>query len=130
MWLQNGESLRRDKFGRRESEGALSAHGVRKVADQGEGLDVQVAEHYVRLPPAYQLDDIGVDLSAEERHCSSWAKAPRGDTRGVEPKRLARGVSRGQANGGRDVMREHIAGPGRSRERCVQRRVGRSIRGA
>ena len=52
----------------RESEGAVGDHGGSKIAHERKSLGVQVAKHGVGLPSADQTNDVGVNVTAEERH--------------------------------------------------------------
>ena len=47
---------------------ASQEHAARKIVDEGEGLEVEIAEHGVGTPPQHQANDIGVYASAEEGH--------------------------------------------------------------
>ena len=40
--------------------------------------EVEVLKHLVRLPVSKDLDDIGVDLSDQQRHCTGSAERPEG----------------------------------------------------
>ena len=58
-----------------EDKGSMVKHALGEVTHDRLGLDMKIAEHFVRAPAADETDDIGVDLGAKESHsaCSSEA---------------------------------------------------------
>ena len=58
---------------RKHPELASADHGGGEVHHQWVRLQVQIAQHFVRPPAANELDNIGVDLAAEEGHGAASA---------------------------------------------------------
>ena len=68
----------------------------------GEGLDVEVTEHFVRFPPTNQADDVGVDAGAEQGHGAAGAETAGRNAVGVEIEGRSRGgggCAQGLGNG-------------------------------
>jgi hypothetical protein len=47
-------------------KGAMIQHLLRKMTHNRLGLDMQVAQHFIRSPSADELDDVSVDLGAQQ----------------------------------------------------------------
>jgi hypothetical protein len=45
-----------------------------KIAHDGTDLDMEVLQHDVGLPAADKLDDVVIDLCAQECHCTASMK--------------------------------------------------------
>jgi len=45
---------------------AAAQHAGRKVFHEGLGLEVEVAQHFVGSPTTEELDDVGIDVGAEQ----------------------------------------------------------------
>ena len=63
---------------------AAPDHGWGEVHHERVGLKVQVAQHFIGAPAANKLDDVGINLSAEQCHGASRAKSASGDVFGLE----------------------------------------------
>ena len=50
----------------------------------GGGLDAEVADHGVGLPPADELDGGFIDVGAKQRSSSAWTEAPSADVGWVD----------------------------------------------
>jgi len=53
---------------------AVVNHSLGKIAHDWFGLGSEVTEHYIRLPAADELDDVGVHLGNEKGHGPAGAK--------------------------------------------------------
>ena len=63
---------------------AAPNHGRGEVPHKRVGLEVQVAQHLIGAPAADKLNDVGIDLSAEQCHSATRAKGACGDVFGLE----------------------------------------------
>jgi hypothetical protein len=113
-----------------QGEGALGEHSGRKVAHNGFGLEVEVAEHLVGAPSTDKADDVGVDRRAEERHGAGGAEEAGGNVLFLKPiERSEDGT--GGSKSGRDVSgRDGFPGGAGSLEESGQRGVGRGVVGS
>ena len=66
-----------------ESEVAFQHFGG-KIFHERARLDMQVAEHLIRTPPAEKADDVGVDARAKKRHRAGGAERSSRDIGGEE----------------------------------------------
>ena len=60
-----------DKVVRNESVGTNVEHATRVVPHERVSLDMQISEHFIRVPPANKADDIRIDLGQEKDSGSS-----------------------------------------------------------
>lgn len=51
-------------------------HPGRKITHDGLGLDMEVTKHFVRSPASDEADQVGIDVSAEESHCTRGPEGP------------------------------------------------------
>ena len=90
-----------------EGEAATFKHLAGEVVHDGLGLDVKVAEHFIRMPAADEADGVMVDLGTEKGHRAAGAKGAGTDVCGKEAKGRANGMD-GKLEGGHDVGGGHV----------------------
>jgi hypothetical protein len=61
---------------RDEAKVAAMKHPAGEITHEGLGLHVQVPKHFVRAPSANEPNDVGIDVGAEQRHCTSSPEGP------------------------------------------------------
>ena len=88
----------------REGEVAVGEHALGKIVVVGVSSDTEVTQHGVRLPAAEELDDVGVNVGAEEGSGSVGAEAASAEELRVDSSGWLQ-VGGGQAQGPGDVCR-------------------------
>ncbi len=65
-------------------KGAVVEHTGSKIAHDGFGLDMEVAQHLIGAPASDQSDDVGINLGTKKGHGAGGAKGPGGNVGGEE----------------------------------------------
>ena len=107
----------------REGEVAVGEHALGEVVVVGVSSDAEVTEHGVRFPAAEEVDDVGVDVGAEEGSGSAGAEAASAEETRVDSSGDLQ-VGGCQAQGSGDVCRLDGARVVGTRPVSVERSAG------
>ena len=67
-----------------EFKAAMHQHYGHKVPDQGDSLGVEIFEHGVRFLLPHKADNIGIDVAAEQCHCTTGMQGLNHDVGGFK----------------------------------------------
>jgi hypothetical protein len=79
LGLVNGNASSGEGF-----EVAMQVHLSGKILEDGDGLDVKVAEHGIALPSAEKADEVTVDAGRDEGHGAGGSEGFNGDIGGCK----------------------------------------------